>query len=315
MLLSVNMELYRVFLAVGKCRSLSQAARILKISQPAVSQAIRQLENRLGCRLFIRTTKGVELTGEGSTLIGYIEQAVGLVDTAEAKLASLKDLTSGELKIGASDTLCDYYLLPYLKHFHALYPEIHLQVTNRTSDETLVLLKSGKVDISFVNLPISDPQVSILPCMTVQDIFVAGEKYAALRGKPVSWQTLSRLPLILLEHASNSRRHLDRVAAQNGVTLDPSIELGAHSLLVKFASIGLGVACVTKEFAGDLTSQGNLFELELMPPVPQRGVGLATLQGLPLSFAAARFAELVTGKTDAASSCCPTGLSPAAADQ
>lgn len=297
--MSVNMELYRVFLTVGKCRSLSQAARILKISQPAVSQAIRQLENRLGCRLFVRTTKGVDPTGEGNILMGYIEQAVGLVDTAEAKLASLKDLTSGELKIGASDTLCDYYLLPHLKRFHALYPEIHLQVTNRTSNETLVLLKSGKVDISFVNLPISDPQVSIRPCMAVQDIFVAGEKYAALRGKQISWQTLSGLPLILLEPASNSRRHLDRVAAQHGVTLDPSIELGAHSLLVKFASIGLGVACVTKEFAGDLISQGNLFELELAPPLPQRGVGLATLQGLPPSFAAARFAELVTGEAGA----------------
>ncbi|MDD6175868.1 MAG: LysR family transcriptional regulator [Firmicutes bacterium] len=298
--MSVNMELYRVFLTVGKCRSLSQAARILKISQPAVSQAIRQLENGLGCRLFIRTTKGVDLTGEGSTLMGYIEQAVGLVNTAEAKLASLKDLTSGELRIGASDTLCDYYLLPYLKRFHALYPEIHLQVTNRTSNETLVLLKSGKVDISFVNLPIADPQVSIRPCMAVQDTFVAGEKYAALRGREVSWQELARLPLILLEPASNSRRHLDQTAAQNGVTLKPSIELGAHSLLVKFAAIGLGVACVTKEFAGDLIVQGNLFELSLTPPIPQRGVGLATLQGLPLSFAAARFAELVTGSTDVA---------------
>lgn len=303
--MSVNMELYRVFLTVGKCRSLSQAARILKISQPAVSQAIRQLEGKLGCRLFVRTTKGVDLTGEGNTLMGYIEQAVGLVDTAEAKLASLKDLTSGELKIGASDTLCDYYLLPYLNRFHALYPEIHLQVTNRTSNETLVLLKSGKVDIAFVNLPIADDQVDIRPCLTVRDVFVAGEKYADLRGRQLSWRELSELPLILLESASNSRRHLDRVAAQNGVTLDPSIELGAHSLLVKFASIGLGVACVTKEFAGDLTAQGNLFELQVSPPVPQRGVGLATLQGLPPSFAAARFAELVTGETSASSPLAP----------
>ncbi len=299
--MSVNMELYRVFLAVGKCRSLSQAARILKISQPAVSQAIRQLENGLGCRLFIRTTKGVEPTAEGNTLMGYIEQAVGLVDTAEEKLASLKDLTSGELKIGASDTLCDYYLMPYLKQFHALYPEIQLQVTNRTSQETLVLLKSGKVDISFVNLPISDEQVSIRPCLDVQDIFVAGEKYASYRNRPVSWQEISALPLILLEPASNSRRHLDTVAAQNGVVLNPEIELGAHSLLMKFAAIGLGVACVTREFSGDFMEQGNLFELQLSPPVPKRGVGLATLQGLPLSFAAARFTDLVTGKNFASS--------------
>ena len=282
-----------MFLTVGKCRSLSQAARILKISQPAVSQAVRQLENGLGCRLFIRTTKGVELTGEGTTLMGYVEQAVGLVDTAETRLASLKDLTCGELRIGASDTLCDYFLMPYLKQFHVQYPEIQLQVTNRTSNETLLLLKSGKVDIAFVNLPIADEQVFIRPCMTVQDVFVAGEKYGELRGRSISWKTLSQLPLILLESASNSRRYLDRVAAENGVQLTPAIELGAHSLLVKFAAIGLGAACVTREFSGDLMAGSDLFELQLAPTIPSREVGLASLQGLPLSFAASRFAELV----------------------
>lgn len=292
--MSASLDLYRIFYLVAQNNSLSGAARLLEISQPAVSQAIRQLESRLGCSLFVRTVRGVDLTPEGRLLYGYAEQALGLVSAAEEKLASLKTLSSGDLTIGASDTLCHHYLLPYLEKFNETCPEVQLHVTNRTSAETIHLLEAGKVDLAFVNLPLeANPQLEVHRCLEIHDTFLAGKRFANLQNHPLSWSELANLPLILLEKASNSRRYLDHCAAQAGVRLTPAIELGAHSLLVEFARIGLGIACVTREFATYALEDGSLTELALETPIPPRGIGLVTRKGVPLSFAALHFIQLI----------------------
>ncbi|HOF94710.1 MAG TPA: LysR family transcriptional regulator, partial [Clostridia bacterium] len=146
--MSADLELYRVFCTAARCGSLSHAARELYISQPAVSQAMRRLEESLGCSLFTRTSRGITLTSEGKMLYSYADKAVRLLYAAEDKLNRMQTLQSGGLMIGASDTLCQFFLLPYLKRFHYEYPEVQLQVTNRTTPETIELLKIGKVDIA-----------------------------------------------------------------------------------------------------------------------------------------------------------------------
>lgn len=291
--MSADLELYRVFCTVARCGSLSHAARELYISQPAVSQAMRRLEDSLGCSLFTRTSRGITLTTEGRMLYSYADKAVSLVMAAEDKLNLMRTLQSGGLMIGASDTLCQFFLLPYLEKFHTEYPEVQLQVTNRTTPETVELLKVGKVDIALVNLPIDDDALCVTECLQVHDVFVAAQRFDHFKGQKVPLELLAREPLVLLEQASNSRKYLDDFAAQHGITLHPEIELGAHSLLVEFARIGLGIACVTSEFAKDHLASGELFEIELDPPMPARAIGLITLDGVPLSAAATRFIQVV----------------------
>ena len=226
-------------------------------------------------------------------LYSYADKAVSLVSAAEDKLNRMRTLQSGGLMIGASDTLCQYFLLPYLERFHAEYPEIQLQVTNRTTPETVELLKIGKVDIALVNLPVEDSALCVRECLKVHDVFVAASRFDHLRGQKVPLDILAREPLVLLEQASNSRKYLDAFASQQGVTLHPEIELGAHSLLVEFARIGLGIACVTSEFAKEALASGELFEIELDPPMPSRAIGLISLDGVPLSAASLRFIQIV----------------------
>lgn len=293
-----DLELYRVFCTVARCGSLSHAARELYISQPAVSQAMRRLEDSLGCSLFTRTSRGITLTSEGRMLYSYADKAVSLVSAAEDKLNRMRTLQSGALMIGASDTLCQYFLLPYLKRFHDEYPEVQLQVINRTTPDTVELLKIGKVDIALVNLPIEDSMLCVRECLTVHDVFVAAGRFDHFRGQKISLDMLSREPLVLLEQASNSRKYLDAFAAQQGITLHPEIELGAGSLLVQFARIGLGIACVTSEFAKEALASGDLFEIELDPPMPSRAIGLISLDGVPLSAAALRFIQIVMAETE-----------------
>ncbi|MEG1547743.1 MAG: LysR family transcriptional regulator [Clostridia bacterium] len=291
--MNADLDLYSIFCTVARCGSLSHAARELYVSQPAISQSMHRLEYMLGCTLFTRTSRGITLTSEGRMLYSYANKAIGLIVAAEDKLNRMRTLQSGGLMIGASDTLCQYFLLPYLDAFHACYPEIQLQVTNRTTPETVELLKTGKVDIALVNLPVEDDSLSVRDVQLVHDVFVASERFSHLKGHPVTLADLTHEPLVLLERASNSRKYIDDFASVCGLTLHPAIELGAHSLLIQFAKIGLGIACVTREFAAETLMSGELFEIELSNPMPSRGIGLISLEGVPLSAAADRFINIV----------------------
>lgn len=291
--MAIDLDLYSIFCTVARCGSLSHAARELYVSQPAISQSMHRLEDALGCTLFVRTSRGISLTSEGRMLYGYADKAVSLISAAEDRLNRMRTLQSGGLMIGASDTLCQFFLLPYLEKFHSEYPEIQLQVTNRTTPDTVELLKVGKVDIALVNLPVIDSALSVREVLNVHDVFVASSRFSSLLNRPITMDELSREPLVLLEKASNSRKYLDDYAAVCGVTLKPEIELGAHSLLVEFAKIGLGIACVTYEFAEEAIKSGELFEIMLTPSMPSRSIGLISLEGVPLSPAAERFIQIV----------------------
>lgn len=296
--MTADLDLYSIFCTVARCGSLSHAARELYVSQPAISQSMHRLEYMLGCTLFTRNSRGITLTSEGRMLYSYADKAVSLISAAEDKLNRMRTLRSGGLMIGASDTLCQFFLLPFLERFHTEYPDVQLQVTNRTTPETVELLKIGKVDIALVNLPVDDNALSVRDVLKVHDVFVASERFAHLQGHPVTMADLTREPLVLLEQASNSRKYLDDFASICGVTLHPEIELGAHSLLVEFAKIGLGIACVTYEFAEQAIKSGELFEIEISTPMPSRSIGLISLEGVPLSAAADKFISIVIEKEE-----------------
>jgi LysR family transcriptional regulator, cyn operon transcriptional activator len=288
-----NLDWYRVFYFTAKSRSFSKAAEQLYITQPAISYAIKQLETTLGGKLFFRSSRGAALTAEGEVLYKFIEQAYGFLTKAEQQIAEMHQLLRGEIRIGAGDTLCKHYLLPRLEAFHTAYPDIKIQVTNRTSRETVQLLKEGAIDLGIVNLPIEDSHVSIRETLEIQDCFVAGDKYKALANTSLTLQELSKSPLILLENGSSTRRYIDHYAHNLGITIQPEIELGSIDLLVQFARIGLGISCVVKNFIAEELSQSILYEIKLEPPIPPRRVGIITLKNLPLSAAAAHFLQLL----------------------
>jgi len=140
--MSFRIEQYRIFNAVAENKSFSKASEKLFMTQSAVSQSIKQLENSINIILFKRMSKGVELTEAGNILYKYTSSSMELLETGLSKLKSLQSLDSGELIIGASDTISTYFLLPHLEMFHKLYPNIRIQVINRVTSETIELLKS-----------------------------------------------------------------------------------------------------------------------------------------------------------------------------
>ncbi|MBQ3145846.1 MAG: LysR family transcriptional regulator [Clostridia bacterium] len=281
--MNFRIEQYRIFNVVANCQSFSKAAETLFLTQSAVSQAIKQLESSINMTLFKRTSKGIELTEAGNILYKYTSSAMELLETGLLRLEALKSLDDGELKIGASDTISSYFLLPRLEMFHKLYPNIKIKIINRVTSETIDLLKSGKIDIAFVNLPIKDESLEIVKCMAVHDTFVAGNDYLEYKEKIFSRKDISKLPLILLESKSNSRKYVDKIFLKSGQVLTASVELGAHELLLQLAKINLGVSCVVKEFSKEYLKNGSVFELKQKNPIPERAIGYCYSKNLHLT--------------------------------
>ncbi len=269
--MDINLEYYRIFYYVSRHRSITLAAEALSLSQPAVSQAVKNLENALGSRLFVRTSKGVRLTTEGEVLYSYIKRGYETILLGEKKYKEMLDLESGEIRIGASDMTLQFYLLSYLEEFHEAYPKIKVTVTNAPTPETLRHLQDGKIDFGVVSTPVNTKaNLSVIPVRKIHDVFVAGRKFHALQGKKLSYKELEHLPVMCLEGSTSTKTYVEEFLKQYDVQLKPEFELATSNMLIQFAVKSLGIASVVRDFAAEQLADGELFELEFESEIPQR---------------------------------------------
>lgn len=291
--MDIKLDSYKIFYEVAENLSFSKAAEKLFITQSAVSQSIKTLENTLETPLFLRGKKTISLTPEGEVLFEYIKNAISLINKGENEVQKLKKLEKGSLRIGVSDTISRYVLLPYLERFNRTYPMINLQIVNRTSLQAIDLLKAGKVDLAFINLPLEDDAIEVTPYTDVQDIFVAGSRFRFLYGRTLTLKEISEYPLIFLEKNANSRNYVENFFLSRGISLKPEIELGSHDLVLEFARINLGIACVTREFSRQYLENGSLTVIPTATPIPKRAIGYCRLKGVSISAAGSAFLSLM----------------------
>ncbi|MEA4964722.1 MAG: LysR family transcriptional regulator [Oscillospiraceae bacterium] len=291
--IAAKLEQYRIFKEVADNGNISGTARKLFISQSAVSQSVRLLEDSLGVRLFSRTARGVSLTAEGRLLYDYVEKALRLLETGEERLAQTRELLSGELSIGANDTLTKYYLLPFLQEYHRKYPHIRVKIFNGTSRRVLELLLGGQVDLAFATAPEDERAFQVRTCFETHQVFVAAPDYGCDFDRVYTLEEMRSFPLILLERTASSRRYLEEFFLRRGLKLEPEIELTSHNLLLSLARIGLGVACVTEELSLSSFQRGVVRKLRVEAEIPARSVAMCTLRDAEPPAAARRFMEFV----------------------
>lgn len=285
--MNTNLEYYKVFYHVAKQQSITQAATTLAISQPAVSQAMKQLENNLDVKLFVRSARGIRLTPEGEILYSYVKNGYEQLEMGEQVLSRLKNLESGEIRIGASDMTLEFYLLPFLDQFHQAYPNIKVRVTNGPTPETLAYLKEGKIDFGVVTKPFEeDEMITSMGVRELEDIFVAARRYTHLKNHMIEFSALTQYPIISLETNTSTRTYVDGILAQHGVFLQPEFELATSDMIVQFALRNLGIGCVVKDFAEPYLESGKLFELRFNQMIPKRQMCVVTNNRLPQSRAA-----------------------------
>jgi len=292
----VNLELYRVFYTVAKCGSLTKAAEELFISQPAVSQAIKQLEGQLGGSLFNRTHKGMELSESGGKQIfEKVEKALKLLDEAEDRYNELKNTAVGTIKICASDTVFTHILINKIKEYHEKYPAVKLTLNNCTSQETIDNLKNNKGDIGFVNLPVEDKDILLSSTvMEINDTFVANSKFKELFNDTVPLKNLQDYPLLMLELNTSTRQAIISFAHSLGIHLHPEIELASLELMIELAKNGLGIACVPREFVQhEIEDEKSLFEIKTNPLLPVRGIGMVLPKNEQIPFSVKEFINIM----------------------
>ncbi len=289
-----NLEYYKVFYHVARLGSLTTAAQALSISQPAVSQSVRQLEQQLGVSLFYRVAKGVRLTKEGETLFEYVAGGYEQLEMGEQRLRRMRDLEAGEIRIGASDMTLQYYLLPYLEQFHEAYPEIKVIVTNAPTPDTLGLLEQGRIDFGVVSTPFEPRErVRAVPVRDLEDIFVAGRRFIACKNRMLDLQELRQLPMIFLEKNTSTRRFMDEYLEERGICVLPEFELATSDMIVQFALRSLGVGCVVRDFAQGEIDSGRLFELRFNKMIPKRSICIVHDSRAGLSTAARALFEII----------------------
>ena len=291
--MDINYELYRVFYHVATTLSFSEASKQLFISQSAVSQSIKVLEKKLDQPLFIRSTKKVQLTPEGEILLRHVEPAMNLIRKGESQLLEAHSLGGGQLRIGASDTICRYYLVPYLKRFHQEFPGVHIKVTNHTSIDCAKALENGEVDFIVVNFP-NSALTGDLETRTIyefHDVFIANPDAFPLMDQKLTFAQLLKQPIMMLDRRSTTSEFLHHIFQKNQLDLVPEIELSSNDLLIDLARIGLGIAfvpdyCLTKRCR-------DLFVLELAQSLPARQLMVVSSPYAPVSQAAKQFMDML----------------------
>ena len=270
------------------------AAGELNISQPAVSQSLKQLETALSVKLFTRASKGVRLTAEGELLYGYVAKGCEQIALGEQRLEQMLNLELGEIHIGASDMTLRFYLLPYLEQFHEKYPDIKVAVSNGPTPETLGSLQEGRIDFGVVSTPFENKNdLRTIAVREIEDVFVAGRKFIQYKNRMLDLQVLEKMPIICLEGITSTRSYMDSFLQKNNVVIHPEFELATSDMIVQFALRNLGVGCVVRDFAGEYLEDGRLFELRFNRMIPKRHFCVVMNPRNPLSAAARNMLELL----------------------
>lgn len=293
--MNISFELYRVFYIVASEGNITKASKRLLISQPAISKSIKRLEEQLGGQLFVRTKRGVVLTEEGEIFYQYIKQAIESISNAENKFNDLINLETGIIRIGVSTTLTKEFLMPYLEEFHRLYPKMEIQIDTSVSSKAFSKLREGLLDLMILNLPTQDqPDMIIQEVKKIRSCFIVNKNFSYLVGRKLQLKELNQYPLLMQAKGSNTRKFIDDFYDENNIILNPSMTLSSYSLVVEFSKIGFGIGLANEDFIKDELKNKKLFKLDVIPKLPERGIGLAYSKKNIPNFGAKRLIQMIS---------------------
>ena len=284
-----NISRYKIFLAVAECKSISKAAVQLYVSQPAVSITIKKLEENLNTTLFIRKSKGVELTESGRKLYENAKRAFQILLDTEDRLKFHQN--TGYLRIAASNVLCKYFLMPYLKEFTSLYPNTDISITCTSSSAACTMIEQCSIDLALVAKPENLGAAVYHSLGVIEYIFVCTPVYRE-KLNCNNDEIFEHGNIILLDKDNVSRRHLNSYYAQNNITPLHILEVNEMDLLIEFAKMGIGVSCVVKQFVEEELKAGSLIEIELSKPIAPREIGFLYNRIQPMNENILRFIKV-----------------------
>lgn len=288
---------YFLFYHVAKYKSLTKAAQVLGSNQPNITHAMNKLESELGCRLLIRSNKGITLTPEGETLYQRTAIAFEQLTLAESELKLATSLSEGSLTIGASETALHGFLLLHLSEFREKHPGIRIRILNSSNTSAVNAVHSGKVDFSLVATPtgVRNPLTEIRLC-SFNDILISGKKYAYLADSPKSLNDISDIPLICMVEETNTFTFYNQFYYENGLTLKPDMEVATTDLILPFVKNNLGIGFIPAFYADEAMKNGECVNIPLIEKLPPRFICLVQDSGRSLNVAAMELKKFLVKK-------------------
>ncbi len=292
-----NLSYYKIFFTVAKNRNISKAAKELYISQPAISKAITKLEQSLNTTLFIRNSRGVKLTYEGELLFEECKVAFQAIENGERQVKKATDMNIGALRIGVSTTLCKYILLPYLKRFMIKYPYVKIEILCVGTYEILSMMDMGDLDIGLVAKPATLKKIEYFKLGNIQDAFVVSPNYLKRIQREKNCETFEELwenaTLMVLDKGNITRQYIDTYFNEIDRSYKNLLEVTSMDLLIEFANIGIGIACVIKDFVKDELRDGALVEIFQEFSIPEREIGFVCNSDLIKSKSLTHFLDMM----------------------
>lgn len=292
--MNISYEYYRIFYYVVKYKNFTQAAEALHNNQPNISRTIKLLEHEMGCRLLIRSNRGISLTPEGERLYSHVKIAVEQIQAAEEELVAATGLQKGVVTIGVSETALRLLLLPVLNEFKQKYPEIHIRIANHLTNHAIESVKNGQVDFAVAaTTAITEKSLTAQPIMSFQDILVGGPSHASTAKIPLSLKDLSQYPLICLGEDTMTYHFYENFYRSHQLVLKPELEAAATDQILLMIKNDLGIGFIPEIFAKEALAQKEVYKLSLTEEIPRRQICFVEHTGHPLSIAAATLKKML----------------------
>lgn len=294
----ISLDAYRVFYYVAQYRSFTKAADMLYSNQPNVTRTIKNLEQSLGCALFVRSSRNVQLTPEGEELFAHIAPAIEQIQAGEDAVLLHTSLKGGVISIGASEIALHHTLLPVLKEFRRLYPQVRLRIYNSTTPQAVSALKERMVDLALVTTPLDAcDNLEKKALITFRDVPICGQAYCDLAQQPLTLEQLAVYPLVSLRKGTATYELYRSFFHSHGLTMSPDIEAATSNQIIPMVRSDLGIGFVPEHTAIEEACAGGVHILRLQQPLPERSICLLKRKDLPLSIAARELEKMLLDRT------------------
>jgi DNA-binding transcriptional LysR family regulator len=293
----MNRNHLALFHAVAQAGGISRGAELARVSQPAVSKQIAELEDALGVRLLERLPRGCRLTEAGTMLADYARRWRSVENEAERAIAEYRGLQRGRLAIGASLTIGGYLLPAAIGEFHRLFPEIDLQLEIANTQHIQQSLLDGMVELALTEGPIEDDELESAVFYQDELVAIAPARHPLLNKKRVTVREICREPFILREEGSGTRAVVERALRRKGITVKPLMSLASPEAIKNAVAAGMGLAIVSRLIVALELQTGLLGVIPLQDLTIRRPLHLQRVRGRSESPAAAKFLEVLKART------------------
>lgn len=300
--MNMNYEWYRTFYTVVKEGGFSKAADKLCVTQPAVSQAIRRLEECAGVKLFVRRSGQPIPTEAGRRLFSFIERGVEWFASGENFLGRLSDPNAGEVTVGVSESACRFFILPHIKEMRQRFPDLKLKIKEGNTAQSLEALTRGEIDCALIMTPLNrlNASIRLTTLKSCRFGLYSSEIFTDIPEQPRPLKDYAACPFLMLDKRTETRKAADKFFTAHNIAVNVRIELSSVGLVKDFLKSGFGISMLLEDYVGEELENGSLIALPVKETMPRRDLALATCKEMPSTPAAASFFDFLQKRFSAA---------------